>query len=101
MLERDVERAFVRRLKRELGLTSAKLKAIANAGWPDRLVPLANGVTVYIELKAPGRESNLSAHQKEIIGRLRAHGHPVLVTSSAAEAIDFCVRHGVKGTKNV
>jgi len=95
MLERDVERAFVRRLKNELGLRSAKLKAIANAGWPDRLVPLANGVTVYVELKAPRRENNLSAHQAAVIRRLRECGHPVLVTSSAEEAINFCIKHGM------
>ena len=97
MLERDVEAAFVRRLKKELGLKSAKLKALANAGWPDRLVPMTNGKSVYIEFKRPGKEHNLSEHQKVIIGWLREYGHPVLVTSSAAEAIDFCVRNNQRG----
>ena len=94
MLERDVERRFIARLKKELGLRSAKLKAIANAGWTDRLVPLKNGLSVYIELKAPGREGNLSKHQIELIAWLKKCNVPVLVTSSHEDAINFCIRHG-------
>jgi len=97
MLESEVESAFVRRLKRELGLTSAKLKAISNAGWPDRMIPLPNGKVVFVEFKAPGKERNLSEHQKVIIATLRGYGIPVLVSSSASEAIDFVIRNMQSG----
>ena len=93
MLERDVERRFIARAEKELGLRTAKLKAIANSGWPDRLVPLKNGLSVYIEFKAPGRESNLSKHQVDVINWLKACNVPVLVTSSVADAINFCIKH--------
>lgn len=97
MLERDVEAAFVRRLKKELGLTSAKLKAISNAGWPDRMVPLPNGRVIFIEFKAPGKEYNLSEHQKIVIALLRSYGIPVLVSSKANEAIEFVIRNMQNG----
>lgn len=93
MLERDVERRFLARAKKELGLRTAKLKAVANAGWPDRLIPLKNGLSVYIELKAPGREGNLSKHQVDVINWLKACNVPVLVTSSVEDAINFCIKH--------
>lgn len=96
MLERDVERRFVARLKKELGLRSAKLKAISNVGWTDRLVPLDNGLSVYIEFKAPGRDNNLSKHQEELIGWLGKCNIPVLVTSSHEDAINFCIRHSIR-----
>lgn len=99
VLEKDIEKSFVRRLKKELGLTSAKLTIVSNAGYPDRLVPLKNGVTVYIEFKTFACLNNLSAHQKSVIDWLRANGHHVLVTASVEDAINFCIRHGLpKGT---
>lgn len=88
-LERDVEASFIRKL-RKLGWRSAKLKAISNMGWPDRLIPLPNGITVFIEFKSPTGKGRLSAHQLDVIEHLTACGIPVLVTSSADEAIDFC-----------
>lgn len=96
MLERNVERRFVARLKKELGLRSAKLKAIANAGWMDRLVPLRNGLSVYIEFKAPGRESNTSPHQDDVVAYLQSLNVPVLVTSSHEDAINFCIRNSLR-----
>ena len=96
MLERDVERRFLARAKKELGLRTAKLKAVANAGWPDRLIPLKNGLSVYIELKAPGREKNLSKHQVDVIKYLESCNVPVLVTSSPEDAINFCIKHSLR-----
>jgi len=101
MLERDVERRFVARLKKELGLRSAKLKAIANAGWPDRLIPLKNGISVYVELKAPGRESNTSPHQDDVVAYLKSCNVPVLVTSSVDDAVNFCINHSLRKVEPV
>ena len=96
MLERDVERRFVARAKKELGLRTAKLKAIANAGWMDRLIPLKNGLSVYIEFKAPGREKNTSKHQEDVVKYLTSCNVPVLVTSSVEDAVNFCIRHSLR-----
>lgn len=96
MLERDVERRFITRAKKELGLRTAKLRAVANAGWPDRLIPLKNGLSVYIELKAPGREKNTSEHQDDVIKYLTSCNVPVLVTSSVEDAVNFCIRHSLR-----
>ena len=96
MLERDVERRFIARIKKELGLRSAKLKAIANAGWMDRLIPLKNGLSVYIEFKAPGRENNTSPHQDDVTKYLKSCNVPVLVTSSVDDAVNFCIRHSIR-----
>ena len=96
MLERDVERRFVARAKKELGLRTAKLRAIANAGWTDRLVPLRNGLSVYIEFKAPGREHNTSKHQEDVLAYLAQCNVPVLVTSSVEDAINFCIKHSLR-----
>ena len=92
MLESTLEQRFVRVLKKELGLTSGKMVAVSNRGWPDRIVPLPNGRTAYIELKAPGRERRLSPHQVANHDMLRALGVPILVTSSVREAMDFLIR---------
>lgn len=96
MLETDVEKKFKKRAKKELGLRTAKLKAIANAGWPDRLTPLKNGLSVYIEFKAPGRDNNTSPHQEDVIAYLTSCNVPVLVTSSHEDAINFCIRHSLR-----
>ncbi len=96
MLEREVEKRFVARAKKELGLRTAKLKAIANAGWMDRLVPLKNGLSIYIEFKAPGREGNTSKHQEDVIKYLTSCNVPVLVTSSVEDAVNFCIRHSLR-----
>lgn len=101
MLERDVERRFVARAKKELGLRTAKLRAIANAGWTDRLVPLRNGLSVYIEFKAPGREHNTSKHQEDVIAYLTSCNVPVLVTSSVEDAINFCIKHSLRKVEPV
>lgn len=91
-LESTLEQRFVRVLKKELGLTSAKMVAVANRGWPDRCIPLPNGKTAFIELKAIGQELRLSPHQVATIAMLKRYGVPVLVTSSVREAIDFLIR---------
>lgn len=96
MLESDVEKRLKARLKKELSLRTAKLRAVANAGWPDRLIPLKNGLSVYIELKAPGREKNTSKHQEDVINYLTSCNVPVLVTSSVEDAVNFCIRHSLR-----
>ena len=55
MLERDVERALVRRVK-ALGGTCEKFTSPGRRSVPDRLVTLPGGQIVFVELKAPGKK---------------------------------------------
>lgn len=86
MLEKDVERRLVAQLKK-LGIKHIKLSAIGRRGLPDRQIFLDNGRSLFIELKAPGRASNLSDGQAKEIAELRALGFPVLVSCDHNECI--------------
>lgn len=92
MLEKDVERRLVARLKK-LGILHVKMTPTAQRGWPDRMICLPRGRVLWIELKAPGRENNLSANQIAIHDKLRSIGHYVLVASDADECIGFINEH--------
>lgn len=88
MLERDVERRLVARLKK-LGITHLKMTPTGQVGWPDRLIILPNKQVIWIELKAPGREDNLSPRQVIIHRKLADLNHLVLVSSDVEECMEF------------
>ena len=88
MLEREVERRLVAQLKK-LGILHVKMTPTAQRGWPDRLVILPNSRVLWIELKAPGRESNLSPNQEIVHAKLRERGHLVLVSSSVEQCLEY------------
>lgn len=88
VLESDVERKLVKSLKK-LGIRCVKMKGISERGWPDRLIILPQCRVLWIELKAPGRETTTSAHQDLIHALLRERGHLVLVSSSVEECLEF------------
>lgn len=92
MLERDVERRLVAKLKK-LGIKHVKMTAIGQRGFPDRLILLPGGLVLWIELKAPGREGNLSANQDTVISMLNGLGHKVLVSSDANECILWILKN--------
>lgn len=87
-LERDVERSLVAQLKK-LGIAHVKMTPTGQRGYPDRMIILPNSRVLWIELKAPGREGNLSPSQSVIHARLRALGHLVLTSSSVEECLEF------------
>lgn len=87
-LEKDVERRLVAQLKK-LGILHVKMTPTAQRGWPDRLICVPGCRVLWIELKAPGRESNLSPNQVIVHAKLRALGHLVLVSSSVEECLEF------------
>lgn len=95
MLEKDVERRLVAQLKK-LGILHVKMTPVAQRGWPDRLLILPNNQVLWIELKAPGREDNLSANQVQVQAKLQALGHLVLTSSSVEECLEFI--HANMGT---
>lgn len=55
MLEREVEQALVRQVRKHGGI-APKLTSPANAGMPDRLIILPQGKVCFIEVKAPGKK---------------------------------------------
>ena len=55
MLERQVEQALVREVRKHGGI-APKFTSPGTAGMPDRLVILPEGKVCFVELKAPGQK---------------------------------------------
>lgn len=55
MLERDIEQALVRKVKR-LGGKCEKFTSPGRRSVPDRLVTLQGGRVIFVELKSPGKK---------------------------------------------
>ena len=86
MLEKDIEAAFVGRVK-SLGGTAEKFTSPNRRSVPDRLVTLPGGVIVFVELKAPGKmptEAQARDHN-----RRRALGCRVIVIDNMRDAQNF------------
>ena len=84
MLERDIEKALIRRITRLGGLCD-KFVSPARRSVPDRIVCLPGGVVEFVELKAPGKKP--TAKQELDHQRRRAVGCVVRVIDSL-EGID-------------
>ena len=63
-----------------LGGIAYKFVSPGRVGVPDRIVVMPGGVTVYVELKAPGKKPE--PHQEREHERLRERGHRVYVIDS-------------------
>jgi len=85
-LERDVERLIVRETEKRSGVC---LK-VGQQGWPDRLLLLPGGRSVWAELKRPDGE--LSLLQKARIAQLTALGHMACVIRSQEAAVSLFER---------
>lgn len=86
MLERDVERALVQRVKK-LGGTAEKFTSPGRRSVPDRLVLLPGGRVVFVELKAPGKKpTELQCRDHE---RRKAMGFDVRVIDTVEAANAF------------
>lgn len=86
--ESDIEKYLVKRVK-ELGGECRKIQFIGRPGAPDRLVmlppkdqfaPYAHDVTIWVELKAPGKKAE--PHQAREHERMRKMGQRVVVIDS-------------------
>ena len=87
ILERDIERYLVKRVK-DLGGVAYKFTSPSRRGVPDRLCVFPDGISVFIECKAPKKTATvLQAHEIE---RLRNLGQQVFVVDSK-ESIDEIV----------
>lgn len=86
MLERDVERALVRRVK-VLGGLCEKFTSPGRRSVPDRIVTLPGGRIIFVELKAPGkRPTDLQTRDH---ARRRALGCDVRVIDTVGAASAF------------
>lgn len=84
MLEKDVEK-YLREQVKGLKGKAYKFVSPGNAGVPDRLVCLPNGVIAFVELKAPGKEP--TPLQKAKHRELRSLGCEVFVIDNK-DAVD-------------
>ena len=86
MLERDIEKALVKRVK-ALGGLCEKFTSPNRRSVPDRIVTLPGGKIIFVELKAPGKkptESQLKDHRKR-----RGLGCDVRVINNKEDADAF------------
>lgn len=86
--EKQVERYLCQCVQR-VGGKAYKWVSPGCCGVPDRLVFLPNGVIIPVELKAPGKEKNLSQLQKHEIRRMAEMGTRVYVLSTREEVDRF------------
>lgn len=90
--EREVEREFVKRITR-IGCLTRKLNGIGYRSWPDRLVVAPVGLSLYVELKAEGREP--TPKQIVMLVRLRELGCHAAWFDNAEQAfywVQRCIR---------
>jgi hypothetical protein len=86
MLERDVEKALVKRVK-ALGGLCEKFTSPTSRSVPDRIVTMPGGKIVFVELKAPGKKP--TELQERDHARRRALGCDVRVIDSKDGADAF------------
>lgn len=82
-LEISIEAYLVKRVE-ELGGIAVKMNIQGRVGWPDRLVVLHGGRTLYVELKRP-KGGRVSATQKHVHAQLLRMGHTVWVLKNRDE----------------
>ena len=87
-LEKDIEQAFLRKLKKAYPhIRALKFSAIGQRSWPDRILFLSEGRVLLIEFKRPGGLP--TELQEECHKYLRDMGHDIQVFSNAEEAFNY------------
>ena len=86
MLERDIERALVRRVE-SLGGMAEKFVSTGRRSVPDRLITMPNGVIIFVEVKNVGKKPT-PAQQRDH-DRRRALGCDVRVIDTMESARAF------------
>lgn len=79
MLEKEIEKYLVTEIKK-LGGTAYKFVSPGQAGVPDRICLLPNGVIFFVELKATGKTTR-TLQNRQIL-RIRAYGQRVYIADS-------------------
>jgi Holliday junction resolvase len=86
VLEKEIEKALVKRVK-ELGGLCEKFTSPGRRSVPDRIVTLPGGRIVFVECKAPGKkptELQLRDHE-----RRRNLGCEVIIVNNMDDALAF------------
>lgn len=86
MLEKEIEKALVKRVK-ELGGLCEKFTSPGRRSVPDRIVTLPGGRIIFVECKAPGKkptELQLRDHE-----RRRNLGCEVIIINDMDDALAF------------
>ena len=86
MLERDIEKALVKRVK-ALGGMAEKFTSPSRRSVPDRIVTMPDGQIIFVELKAPGKKPT-EAQERDHAKR-RAMGCDVRVIDNKGDADAF------------
>lgn len=97
VLERDIERAFVARLKR-LGISHLKLNGWGRRGYPDRMILVSGGRPLFIELKKLG--GKLTALQEKIHWELLDLGYAVKVFDDVDKAVHYVIQFQAHEARN-
>ncbi|WP_273234217.1 VRR-NUC domain-containing protein [Ileibacterium valens] len=85
MKEKQIEQKLVKSIKQAGGL-ALKFVSPGNAGVPDRLLLMPNGIAAFAELKAPGMKPR--ALQQIQINRIRKLGFKVFVIDDPEQIPD-------------
>lgn len=85
MLEKDIERAFVARVK-SLGGMAEKFTSPGRRSVPDRLVTMPGGQIIFVELKAPGKKPTDAQQRDHDRRKLLGCDVRVIDTMEAARA---------------
>lgn len=87
--EEKIEKAFCKKLFEIYDLEAYKFNV--KKGSPDRIMFLPQGITLFIEFKRPGGQTNW--HQDEFISGLREKQHTVAICDNVENALNFVKKH--------
>jgi len=88
MLEKAIEQSFLRKMKKAFPfLRVPKLTMLSQRSWPDRLIPIPNGGSIYIEFKREGEKP--TPLQEDCHEYLRGLGQDVQVFDNAEAAYQY------------
>ena len=89
MLEKHIEKYLVDKVK-SLGGKAYKFSSPSNRAVPDRICCFPKGITIFVELKAPGKGP--TPLQNKVHRDMRAMGQQVLVIDTK-EKVDVFIHH--------
>lgn len=90
ILEKDIEAKFMKEAKK-LGCITRKLNGMGFNSWPDRLVLVPGGTSLFIEFKKPGE--TLRPAQEALHEDAKSLGHTWYVCTSAENALNIVRQH--------
>lgn len=91
ILEREIERKFVKEVKKRQGLC-LKFVSPDQAGVPDRLVLMPGGKVYFTEFKAPGKKPR--PLQRSVFRKFENLGASVFVIDSMEKVNEFFEENG-------